>query len=90
MTASLESALRATLQSTWPRPGFAQSLLSALREASVTPIGVVDGEAVALAQPAQRLPGSWDGGVPVARPHVPRGRWGGSSLIMSFNEGGAG
>lgn len=47
MTASLETALRATLQSTWPRPGFAESLLSALRDASVTPIGVLDGEAVA-------------------------------------------
>jgi hypothetical protein len=47
MTASLEGALRATLQSTWPRPGFAESLLSALRDASVTPIGVVDVEGVA-------------------------------------------
>jgi hypothetical protein len=46
MTASLESALRATLQSTWPRPGFAESLLAALRDASVTPIRV-DAEGVA-------------------------------------------
>jgi hypothetical protein len=47
MTASLDTALRAALQSTWPRPGFAESLLAALREASVAPVGVIDGEAVA-------------------------------------------
>ena len=47
MTPSLDTALRAALQSTWPRPAFAESLLSALRDASVTPIGVLDGDAVA-------------------------------------------
>jgi hypothetical protein len=45
MTASLDSALRATLRSTWPRPAFAEELLAALRDASVTPVGVIDGGA---------------------------------------------
>ena len=40
MTASLDSALHAALNSALPRPGFAESLLHALREASVTPLAV--------------------------------------------------
>ncbi|MFN2488298.1 MAG: hypothetical protein ABR529_00855 [Actinomycetota bacterium] len=42
MTASLDSALRAALGNTWPREAFAESLLAALREASISPLGVID------------------------------------------------
>lgn len=46
MTPPLELALHAALNSTWPRPGFAESLLAALREASRAPASAVDGNAV--------------------------------------------
>jgi len=42
MTASLESALRAALCAPVPRADFAESLLAALRQASVSPVGVID------------------------------------------------
>lgn len=42
MTASLDSAIHAALSTIWPRPGFAESLLEALREASISPLGVVE------------------------------------------------
>jgi hypothetical protein len=44
MTATLDSALRAALGSTWPRPGFAENLLAALREASASPLGIIEPE----------------------------------------------
>jgi hypothetical protein len=47
MTATLDSALGAALSSTWPRPGFAENLLAALREASLgSPIAEVEADAV--------------------------------------------
>lgn len=42
MTATLDSALRATLSGTLPREGFAESLLAALKEASLSRIGVIE------------------------------------------------
>jgi hypothetical protein len=42
MTASLDAALHAALSSPLPRPGFAESLLAALKEASSSPLGVID------------------------------------------------
>jgi hypothetical protein len=42
MTASLDSAIQAALSTIWPRAGFAESLLEALREASISPLGVVE------------------------------------------------
>lgn len=46
MTATLDSALHAALSSTWPRPSFAESLLTALREASLE--SLVAGESAAV------------------------------------------
>ena len=43
MTASLDSALRAALCSPTPRPSFAESLLAALRQASASPVGIIEG-----------------------------------------------
>ena len=40
----LESAIHAAYASTWPRPGFAESLLAALREASSTRAGAAEVE----------------------------------------------
>ena len=42
MTAALDNALRAALAEIWPPPGFAESLLEALRDASVTPLQAVE------------------------------------------------
>jgi hypothetical protein len=42
MTATLDSALHAALSSTLPRPGFAESLLATLKEASRSPMGMVE------------------------------------------------
>ena len=46
MTATLDSALRATLNSPWPRSAFAESLLSALRDASIGSPVAADAEVV--------------------------------------------
>ena len=43
MTPSLDSALRAALCTPMPRPEFAEGLLAALRQASITPLGVIEG-----------------------------------------------
>ena len=45
MTASLDAALSASLNRVMPRPGFAESLLAALEEASRTPLGMIDAPA---------------------------------------------
>lgn len=42
MTATLDSALHAALSSTLPRKGFAESLLAALREASLSSLGSIE------------------------------------------------
>jgi hypothetical protein len=44
MTASLDSAIRAALTSTWPRPGFAENLLAALRDASASQLAFIEPE----------------------------------------------
>ncbi len=42
MTASLDSAVRAALCTPVPRPEFAESLLAALRQASLAPVAVIE------------------------------------------------